>query len=105
MRKLDNEKSASAQMIGVVVAGLVSIIIGVLIWYKMNTAVFGASGIPARVSTNPAALNATRIAQTALWNTTNGTTNTVWTLFPIVAIVIVAGIVMAVVMGFGRQQT
>lgn len=34
----------------------------------------------------------------------NTTANTIFTLMPIVGIVTIAGIILAVVMGFGRQQ-
>jgi len=97
MKKLLNNESGAAEMIGVVIAGLVSIIIGVLIWYKINTAVFTAG---------PSALGAgtTRAYQLAVWNSSNNSANTVWTLFPIVAIVVVAGVILAIVMGFGRQS-
>ena len=104
MKKLLGNTSGSAQMIGVVIAGLVAIIVGVMIWYKINNAVFDSAGILARSASNTAAMNATRTMQTAVWNSSNATANTIWTLFPIVAIVVVAGVILAIVMGFGRQQ-
>jgi hypothetical protein len=85
-------QEGSAQMIGVVVALLVSIAVGVMIWYQLNKAVFSAVIVPGK---NMAAMNATYL-------TVNTTANTIWTLFPIVAIVIVAGIILAIVMNFGR---
>ena len=95
MRNLiKNDKAEGpAAMVGVVVSGLVAIIIGILIWYSTNTAIFTA----AKKAGPQTAMNAT-------WGTVNATANTVWTLFPIIAIVVVAGIILAVVMGFGRQQ-
>jgi uncharacterized membrane protein YoaT (DUF817 family) len=89
MRKLSQVTEGSAQMVGVVIAGLVAIIIGVLVWYKINTAIYTANGTVVG-------------AQGAVWNNTNASANTIWTLFPIVAIVVVAGVILAVVMGFGR---
>ena len=38
------------------------------------------------------------------FNATNSSMNAIWTLFPVVAIVVVAGVILAIVMGFGRQQ-
>ena len=87
----NNKAESPASMVGVVIAGLVSIVIGVLIWYKMNTAIYTANG-------------SVKGAQGVVWNTSNASANTIWTLFPIVAIVVIAGIILAVVMGFGRQQ-
>ena len=93
MRNLLKNRHAEspAAMVGVVIAGLVSIVIGVLIWYKMNSAIYVANG-------------SVKGAQGAVWNTSNASANTIWTLFPIVAIVLIAGVILAVVMGFGRQQ-
>lgn len=104
MKKLRMNHDADATMVGGVVAGLVAIIIGVLIWYKLDTAMYSAAGVLARSASNTAAMNATRTMQTAIWNSTNASANTVWTLFPIVAIVVVAGVILAVVMGFGRNS-
>jgi hypothetical protein len=87
----NNKAESPASMVGVVIAGLVAIVIGVLIWYKMNTAIYTANG-------------SVKGAQGAVWNTSNASANTIWTLFPIVAIVVIAGVILAVVMGFGRQQ-
>ena len=80
-------------MMGVVIATLIAIVVGVLIWYKLNAAVFEAAGAHTQT-----------VAVKAMWNSTNATANTIWTLFPIICIVIIAGIVLAVVMGFGRTQ-
>lgn len=87
----NNKAESPASMVGVVIAGLVAIVIGVLIWYKMNTAIYAANG-------------SVKGAQGAVWNNSNASANTIWTLFPIVAIVVIAGVILAVVMGFGRQQ-
>ena len=86
----NNKAETPASMVGVVIAGLVSIVIGVLIWYKMNTAIYTANG-------------SVKGAQGVVWNTSNASANTIWTLFPIVAIVVIAGVILAVVMGFGRS--
>ena len=80
-------------MIGVVVALLVSIAVGVLIWYKLNAALIGGSGYGS---------GAGYVTIRALYNTTNTTANTIWTLFPIIGIVVIAGIILAIVTNFGR---
>lgn len=87
----NNKAESPASMVGVVIAGLVAIVIGVLIWYKMNTAIYTANG-------------SVKGAQGVVWNNSNASANTIWTLFPIVAIVVISGVILAVVMGFGRQQ-
>lgn len=91
MRKLSESVHGSAAAIGVVVGGLVAIIIGVLVWYKINTALYAST-----TRTLPTGANAS-------WLAVNTTANTVWTLFPIVCIVMIAGVILAIVMGFGRQ--
>jgi len=83
-------------MMGVVIATLIAIVVGVMIWYKLNAAVFAASG-------STPGHGATYTAMNATWLAVNTTANTVWTLFPIVCIVLIAGVVLAIVMGFGRQ--
>jgi hypothetical protein len=93
MRKLLDSERGSAQMIGVVVALLVSIIVGVLIWYKINAAIYTSTGF-----------SHTSLAGNALFNASNSTANTIWTLFPIVGIVVIAGIILAIVTNFGRGQ-
>ena len=86
------DENGYAAMIGAVVALLVAIAVGVLIWYKLNT------------SLHDAALNNGHpmVAANATWATLNTTANTIWTLFPIVGIVVIAGIILAIVMNFGR---
>jgi uncharacterized membrane protein len=97
MRKfLENthaDLGGAATMMGVVIATLIAIVIGVLIWYKINTSMYTAAGSPH-----------TAAAGSAVWNATNSSANTIWSLFPIVCIVLIAGVVLAIVMGFGRGQ-
>jgi hypothetical protein len=88
MKKLNDY--ADGAMIGMVVALMVAIAIGVLIFYKLNQAVVTAGG--------------TSDAIGDIFNSTNSTALTVWTLLPIVGIVVIAGVVLAIVMGFGRSQ-
>lgn len=93
MRSLLKNDHGSAAMIGVVVSVLVSIVIGVMVWFKIDGALAGAQTF----TTLPSGAR-------AAWNTTNTTANTALTLMPIVAIVLVAGIILAIVTNFGRGQ-
>jgi len=99
LRSLKNTNAEGAQG-GVILAvvTMIAIAIGVLIWYKLNTSLYGARGWTAGTyGAGWASYNST-------WLAINTSANSVWTLFPIVAIVLIAGIILAVVMGFGRQQ-
>ena len=87
MRSLLKDESGFAAAVGGVIAILVSIIVGILVYYKIAGSI---NGLPAAGVTAAANVNTTA--------------NTVFTLAPIVAIVTIAGIILAVVMGFGRQQ-
>ena len=84
-RKLDNNGFAVA--VGGVIAVLVSIVVGLLVYYKIAGSI---NGLPAAGVTAAANVNTTA--------------NTVFTLAPIVAIVMIAGIILAVVMGFGKSS-
>ena len=86
MRSLIRNKKGFAQIMGSMVALLVAIIVGVLVFYSVN------DGITFSDST---------VSSRAAWNNTNSTAGTVWTLLPIVAIVMIASIILAVVTNFG----
>jgi len=73
---------------------LVGIIIGVMVWYKTNTALFSAA--------EPTGHGL--VGLNTIFNATNATANTVWSLAPVVALVLIAGVILAVIMGFGRAQ-
>ena len=95
MRNLLRKDSANASMIGIVVSTLIAIIIGVLVWYSLSgpmvyTLKAGAPVVHPGINSTVASLNASA--------------NTIWTLFPIIAIVLIAGVILAVVVGFGRGQ-
>lgn len=77
---------AIAALIGGVIALLVSIIVGVLVWYKLDASITNGA--------RPAAVG-------LLYNNTNTTANTIWTLAPIVAIVLVASVILGIVASFG----
>jgi len=108
MRSLKNnteaDLSGAAMMMGIVISTLIAIVIGVLIWYKINAAMFTASMMDPRTIASTAAYNTSYAARLALYNSTNASANTIWALFPIICIVLIAGVVLAIVMGFGRAQ-
>jgi hypothetical protein len=93
--------AGEATLVGVVVATLVAIIIGVMVWYNINKNIFSNFGFPAVHTTATTSQNATQVVLANV----NTTANTIWTLFPIVAIVIIAGIILAIVTNFGRGPT
>ena len=82
-KKMDDNGSASA--VGAVISVLVAIIIGILVYYKIAGQMTGmsAAGVTAAAGVNT-------------------TANTVFTLMPIIAIVLIASIILAVVTNFGR---
>ena len=93
MRKLSQDNQGFiAGMVVAVMALLISIIIGVLIWYKLDAAMVTSSwtGLPAGAK--------------AAWNATNTTANSVWTLFPIVGLVLIAGVIIGTIMLFGAGK-
>ena len=97
MRKLSESNHGTVAALLAVVAGLVAIGVGVLIWYKISSSIFYSW---LGVGTGPhTVLNSTVLPLVA---NINSTANTVWTLFPIIAIVIIAGVILAIVLGFGR---
>jgi len=88
MKKLLKDKHAVTAQLGGMIALLVAIIIGVLVYYS----VVGGLGIDTQT------YNANATAQL---NNTNSTASTVFTLLPIVAIVLIASIILFVVTRFG----
>ena len=89
MRKLLQNNEGLAGMVIAVMALLVAIIIGVLVWYKIDAALVTSSwtSLPTGAKT--------------VWNNTNTTANSVWTLFPLVGLVLIAGVILFVIMRFG----
>lgn len=79
-------KKADARMVGVLVAVLVTIVIGLLVFTEVSNSIDIAA----------------TDGQTAHANV-NATAQTVFTLAPIVAIVLVASIILGVVMSFGGK--
>lgn len=85
-RKLKENTAGFAGAVGVVVASLITITIGVLIYFKVLGSL-GGGGSAAQV--------------TALTNL-NSTASTVFTLAPIVVIILIASVILGVVMSFGQ---
>ena len=95
MRSLTkNHKAQMAVALGGMIALLVAIIIGVLVFYEIND----------NISFDSANTSAEQAKYRAARNTTNDTAETVFTLLPIIAIVLIASIILAVVSGFGGRK-
>jgi len=86
---LRHDDNAIARVIGGLVALLVGIIIGVMVFYEVNESILFTGVASTHYSTT--------------WASINSTASTVWTMAPIVAIVGIAGIILAVIVGFGRS--
>jgi hypothetical protein len=89
---LNDEHASVGMALGAVIALLVSILVGILIYYKI------AASSSTSFTANTAADRATRL----LLNGTNTTSGTVFTLSPIIGIVMIAGIILAIVTRFGQ---
>jgi len=74
-------------MVGVLVATLVVIVIGLLVYWQISEAV-----------------DITSTQGRTAWSNVNTTANTVFGLAPIVAIVLIASVILAAVMGFGAGK-
>ena len=83
-RDLKNNKAGYTKMIGGLVALLLMIIVGILVYWETSSA----------ITLNTATANESR-------DNVNSMATTVFNLLPIVALVIVASIILAVIMGFG----
>lgn len=77
-----------------VIGLLIAIIIGVMIWYKIDASLAGATTFTAL----PAGAR-------AAWNSTNTTANSVWALAPVIGLVVIAGVIIATILMFagGKQ--
>ena len=84
IRGIKEDKAAYTKVVGGLVALLLTIIIGVLIFWEVNDSITLGSD----------AANTSR-------NQTTSMASTVFALLPIIALVIVAAIILAVVLGFG----
>ena len=83
MRSLLKDENGWAQYVGAVVAILVVCVVGLVVYYKIAASI---NGLPAAGVTAAANVNTTA--------------NSVFTLAPITALVLIAGIVIAAIIGF-----
>ena len=81
-----------AAMVGVV-ALLIAIVIGVMIWYKVDASLASATTFTALPT-----------GARAAWNSTNTTANSVWTLAPIIGLVVIAGVIISVILMFAGTR-
>ena len=89
MRRLRIDTHGFAAAVAGALTLLVAMLIGILVYYKLSASLTAGTH-------GAAALD--------LFKNMNATSTTVFTLMPIVAIVMIAGIILAVVMGFGRSN-
>ena len=87
LRKLLKKGDANAALVGGVISVMITILVCIIIYFKIS------------VSINGLGANGSAVAENV-----NTTASTVFTLAPIIAIVMIAGVILAVVMGFGRSN-
>lgn len=83
---LQNDKKANLAMVMGLVMLLLTIVIGLLVFWEINTAI-SIDKLPGSGSD--------------AWNTTNDTAGTVFSLLPIVGIIMIAGIMLYYISRFG----
>jgi NADH:ubiquinone oxidoreductase subunit 6 (subunit J) len=88
IREIKQDKKAYTRVVGGLVALLLTIIIGVLVFWEVNDSI--------TLSSDTA--NTSR-------NQTTSMASTVFSLLPLIALVVVAAIILAVVLGFGGGKT
>lgn len=72
-----------------VVAFLIAVVIGLMIWYKIDASLAASTTFSSLPS-----------GARAAWNSTNTTANSTWTLAPIVGLVLIAGVIIATIIMF-----
>ena len=90
IKKLRESDNGFAAAIGGVSAVLISILIVIVIYWKMSLSVSDGMGVSV-------------VAHRAM-NATNSTATSVFTLAPIIGIVMIAGIILMIVTRFGQNQ-
>ncbi len=85
LRNNDADMGIPYMVVGVV-AFLIAVIIGLMVWYKIDTSILTNPGFPAGAVTAAASINTTA--------------NSVWTLAPIVGLVLIAGVIIGTIMMF-----
>lgn len=91
-QNLRKDEKANIAMIGVIIALAVSIVIGVLVFYKINAAV-GLNHKP--LGTWGANYNTSR-------SSINTSAQTTFTLLPIIALIVIAAFMIGLVTRFGQ---
>jgi len=97
MKKLLNNTDGMTGIPGLVVAVvafLIAVVIGLMMWYKIDAALASSTTFTALPS-----------GARAAWNSTNTTANSTWTLAPIVGLVLIAGVIIATIMMFAGGRT
>jgi len=94
-RSLRKDNWAIAKAMGAMIALLVAIIVGVLVFYEVND----------NITFDNDASSAGHVLYRSARNNTNDTASTVFTLLPIIAIVLIASIILGVVTGFGARPS
>ena len=89
---LRKDDHAIAAQLGAVIALLVAILVGVMVYWQLAKSTSDSLGN----------YNAANILGKAAFNTTNSTANTVFQLAPIIGIVAIAGIILFIVTRFGQ---
>jgi hypothetical protein len=89
MKLLRNENASIPGLVVGVMAFLIAVVIGLMIWYKIDASLATATTFTAL----PAGAR-------AAWNSTNTTANSTWALSPIVGLVLIAGVIIATIMMF-----
>ena len=96
-RKFIQDKTAvSPGMVGGLVALLITIIVGILVYWSLSTGIN-----PNLAYTN--ANNATNAQINTSHTNIDTMSSTVFGLLPIIALVVVASLILGVVIGFGRE--
>ena len=91
-----NDNHGQVAMIGIVIGLAVAIIVGVLVFYKINASITTSGFVgPSNVVAAGTAYNATRTA-------INSSAQTTFTLLPIVAIIVIASFMIGLVTKFGQ---
>ena len=93
MKLMRNEEANIPAIMTGVVGFMIAVIIGLMIWYKVDQSLATATTF----TSLPAGAR-------AAWNSTNTTANSTWTLAPIVGLVLIAGVIIATIMMFASGK-
>lgn len=93
LKSIRNDEHGYAAVIGAIVAIMLTIMVCIMIYWKLSTPLSEALGT-----------GAVGVAAHKLTNNTNTTANSIFTLAPIVGIVLIAGVILGIVMRFGAGK-